>query len=143
MAGVKFKGDFRKLQQLIGGFEKLQTKRFREQMNRRMAETALELAHDGFERSISPYGQRWRNPKYRNGMPLRDTGRLEASIRPNSSATRFELSTNVIYAATHQWGRGPIPQRMFLPNSTQGFGGRWRRALFAVAHNQVTSALGR
>lgn len=143
MAGVRFKGDTRKLMALTKGFDQLATKRFREQLNRKLARTALELTHDGFDRSITPYGVRWKNPRYRRGMPLRDTGRLMASIRPIGNAERFELLTNVVYAATHQWGRDAIPQRMFMPNGTQGFGGRWRRALYQTATGHVHAALGR
>jgi len=143
MAGVRFKGDSRKLQQLASRFGQLATAKSKAELNRKLAREALELAHDGFDRSITPYGVRWKNPKYRRGQPLRKTRRLESSIRPSATGLDFGLVTNVIYAATHQWGRDAIPQRMFLPNGRQGFGGRWRRALQAIADNHVRETLGR
>lgn len=143
MAGVRFKGDSRKLKALSDSFQQLASRRAKEKLNRKLAEEALELTHDGFDRSITPYGKRWKDPKYRSGQPLRLTGRLEASIRPIGSSEGFVLVTNVVYAATHQWGRDAIPQRMFLPNGSQGFGGRWRRALQQVANEHVQMTLGR
>lgn len=143
MAGVRFSGDSQKLVALIGRFEELSTKRWREKLNRKLAEEALHLAHEGFEKSRNPYGEKWKKLKYRNGQPLRLTGRLEASIRPVSSAERFVLETNVVYSATHEFGRGPIPQRQFLPIGARGFGGTWRRALFAVVSKHVHDALRR
>lgn len=141
--GFRFKGDTRQLMKLAGDFEELASKRFRSQMSRKLAAACLELAYDGFDRSIDPYGKRWKNPKYRSGKPLLDTGRLRASIRPVASVDLVALDVNVIYGATHQFGRGPIPQRQFLPIASMGFGGRWRRALTQVMRDERQDVLGR
>lgn len=49
---------------------------------------------------------------------LADRGLLKASVTSNAvrqiSAQRIEYGTNLIYAATHQYGRGRIPARPFL-----------------------------
>lgn len=50
----------------------------------------------------------------RSAKILQDTGRLKNSIVASSTVDRAEVGTNVIYAATHQFRRGPIPAREFL-----------------------------
>lgn len=142
---VSFKGDFFKFARLVEQVGKLGKPEFRARSMKLAAAEALELAHDGFARSISPYGRRWKNPKHRTGKPLLDTGRLVGSIAPFSDARRFELRTNVVYAAVHQWGWSErnIPQRQFLPDSATGFGGRWREALLRVMKEERRATLGR
>lgn len=93
-------------------------------------------------------GAAWKplGPRSRKGVPLRDTGRLMASISAQPTASGVIVGTNLIYAATHQFGdpkrkpkrakylrwspRGStavhfakkvsIPQRRFLPVSDKG-----------------------
>lgn len=50
----------------------------------------------------------------RGAKILQDTGRLKQSITAISSVEGAEVGTNIVYAATHQKGRGKIPQRQFL-----------------------------
>jgi phage gpG-like protein len=144
MAGVRFRGDFAKLQKLADAFgKKLATPQWRTELNRKLAAESLDLTMEGFERSIDPYGRRWKKLKYRVGQPLLDTGRLRASIRPLANAARFELKTPVVYAATHQHGRDAIPRRMYLPNGARGFGSRWSRRLARIVRQEVKTTLGR
>ena len=56
----------------------------------------------------------WKSIDYRKGKILQDTGRLRASIRPSSDNTSATVGTNLDYAATHNYGRGSIPQRKFM-----------------------------
>lgn len=56
----------------------------------------------------------WVPLKYRKGKALQDTGRLRNSITPRNTKDEAVVGTNVIYAATHNYGRGAIPQRKFL-----------------------------
>ena len=56
--------------------------------------------------------------------PLRDKGLLLASVTPGRMATTIgpltlSAGSGLIYAATHNFGRGPIPQRQFLGFSKQ------------------------
>lgn len=46
--------------------------------------------------------------------PLIATGRLMRSITYRATNAFAEVGTNLVYAATHQFGRGPIPARPFL-----------------------------
>lgn len=48
-------------------------------------------------------------------QPLLDTGRLRGSITTVVAPRGVAVGTNVKYAATHQFGRGGIPARPFLP----------------------------
>jgi phage virion morphogenesis protein len=63
------------------------------------AEVAL-----GFNDGADPYGNAWAHPVFRDGQPLRDTGRLMNSITHNADDKGVEIGTNVCYAATHQFG---------------------------------------
>ena len=50
----------------------------------------------------------------RGGKTLIDTGRLLNSITYRATSRFVDVGTNVIYAATHQFGRGAIPARPFI-----------------------------
>jgi len=52
--------------------------------------------------------------RLRGNKILTATGRLRRSISYRASARQVLIGTNVIYAATHQFGRGRIPARPFL-----------------------------
>ena len=91
-----------------------------------MAAEATDLVAEGFRAGTAPDGTPWRplaRARARNrkrgdrGKPLMDTGRLRASVttRPSLTADGFVISADPIYAATHQYGRGPIPARPYLP----------------------------
>lgn len=91
-----------------------------------MAAEATDLVAEGFRSSTSPAGAPWRplaRARARNrrkgdrGKPLVDTGRLRASVttRPQVSEDGFVITADPVYAATHQYGRGAIPARPFLP----------------------------
>ena len=45
---------------------------------------------------------------------LMDSGRLANSITFDADNKQVEIGTNLVYAATHQFGRGKIPARPFL-----------------------------
>lgn len=78
----------------------------------------------GFKASQSPYGQAWKRPLLRNGQPLRDTGRLRASITSQPDADGVTVGTNLIYARIHQYG-GTIKAKnapfLVFPNGQGGF----------------------
>jgi|SRR5579871_3581557 len=80
-----------------------------------LAEEARRLIWLGFQQSRSPDGNAWERLKYREGMPLLDSGRLRNSIQVTPTQTGISVRTNLVYAATHQYGRDHIPARPFLP----------------------------
>jgi phage virion morphogenesis protein len=58
----------------------------------------------GFRQSQDPYGRPWAPLKSRKGQPLKDTGRLAASITDQVTDDSVTVGTNVQYAAPHQFG---------------------------------------
>ncbi|MEC7121109.1 MAG: phage virion morphogenesis protein [Pseudomonadota bacterium] len=59
----------------------------------------------GFKTSRSPWGEPWQPLKYRQGQPLRDTGRFQASITHIVQSETVEIGTNIQkYPPIHQFG---------------------------------------
>lgn len=115
-----------------------------------MASEATDLVADGFRSSTSPGGVAWRplaRARARNrrrgdrGKPLVDTGRLRASVttRPQVSEDGFVITADPIYAATHQYGRGAIPARPFLP--LPDLPAAWRERLADAAREAMATLI--
>lgn len=69
---------------------------------------------------------------------LQDTGRLRGSIIPGTRGSkRAFVSTNLFYAATHQYGRGNIPARPFMWISRSGLDKMHKVALDWVMHGRA------
>jgi phage gpG-like protein len=98
-------GDTKRLRGLLNGLGALQTPAFLRQLNAQLAEEARAQVVESFERGVDPYDRPWLPNRFRGGETLRDTGRLLSSIAPSQvTADGFRLSTNVKYAAIHQYG---------------------------------------
>ena len=79
-----------------------------------------------FENERSPEGIKWqslsparikqRKKRSKKGhfKILSDTGELRRSVAYQAFKNRVIFGSNLIYAATHQFGRGKIPARPFL-----------------------------
>jgi phage virion morphogenesis protein len=111
------RGDFDKLRDLIHSTELLGSKTWKRELFRSLAEEAQDLVNDAFEQSRDPYGASWPASEQRRrgkgergvtrrgrGQILRDTNRLYSSIHSRPSASGFVISTNVPYAAIHNFG---------------------------------------
>ncbi len=57
-----------------------------------------------FVSARDPWGTAWQPLKVRKGQPLRDTGRLKASINYQVYPDFVEIGTNLKYAPYHQFG---------------------------------------
>lgn len=102
---VSVKGDFSELAQLSEKLEQISGDEFRRESVQRLAEEARTQVLLGFEQSRDPYGNPWKPPVTRpGGKPLLDKGRLRNSINVKSNQSGFIVSTDVSYAATHQYG---------------------------------------
>lgn len=64
----------------------------------------------GFKTGIDPWGSPWAKLKFRQGQPLRDTGRLNRSIVAKADATGVTVGTNVEHARVHQYGATIVPK---------------------------------
>jgi len=70
----------------------------------------------GFRNSADPYGNDWAPLKSREGQILRDSGRLLGSFVHSANLNGLlRVGSPLIYAATHNEGRGPIPKRQIIP----------------------------
>ena len=65
----------------------------------------------GFRAGQEPSGARWKPLRFRNGQPLRDTGRLLASITSQAGDDYVDIGTNVKYGPVHQFGAVIKPKK--------------------------------
>ncbi len=119
MAGVR--GDFAKLQRLVGTFRMLKAQGAR-RVTKQMSLEALDLVHSCFDNERSPDGVPWirsQRAARDGGKTLQDTRRLKNSIASRvTSSTSFSLVTKVIYAAIHNFG-GEIRRKERLQRRTR------------------------
>lgn len=76
-----------------------------------------EQAPDGTKwKPLSPARIKQRMRRHRTGQMkiLQDVGELRRSIQYEATQTYVRIGSNLIYARTHQFGRGKIPARPFL-----------------------------
>lgn len=87
-----------------------------------IGEYLAEQTKQRFDQGIAPDGSPWAplSPRYAKRKPKHKTEPLLLSevlrdtIRYQAGRQSVEVGTDRIYAATHQFGRGPIPARPFL-----------------------------
>jgi phage gpG-like protein len=131
-AGVH--GDFAAANRLVVGLGRIAQRGQLEALAQEMGATALDEVLTCFERSVDPYDRPWQQLRYRNGQILVDTARLRNSLHAIHEGRTFGVGTDVVYAATHNYGdpRRNIPRRMFVPDG-EHLGWRFRAALEATA----------
>lgn len=136
-------GDFAGLAALRDGLAALGDGAARAGLLANLAEEGRRLTRQGFRRSRDPYGGAWAPLKVRvGGRPLMDTGRLLNSLATRADAGGFWVESGVVYAATHQHGRGAIPRRQYLPeDATGGLPAAWRAAFAHAAEAYLTTLL--
>ena len=123
-----------------------------------------ELSRLNFVDGSDPYGTAWAHPIFRDGQPLRDTGRLMNSMTHRATAGGVAIGTNVEYAGTHQQGatvkaknkpllkfKTPagwiskkavtIPARPFLPTPEGGLPESWRITIIRTVSDQLEEGL--
>lgn len=98
------RGDLSKLAELRSAIRAAASGALRARLLKAAASEALTQVQLEFRESVDPTGQPWKPLKYRDGMPLRDTGRLANSFSSRPTTTGFVVGTNVSYAAYHQYG---------------------------------------
>lgn len=76
-------------------------------LNETLAEALRESTLERFKQSRAPSGKRWRTSiraAESGGKTLIDTTQLRNSIKSTADTSGFAVGTNVVYAATHQFG---------------------------------------
>lgn len=94
-------------------------------VSKQIAIEAQVLVGESFQKGQAPDGSPWAPPRFRNGQPLRDTGRLGASIIVTDTGSGFEVGTNVLYAGVHQHGAVITAKRarqLYSKKLGRGFG---------------------
>jgi phage virion morphogenesis protein len=135
------KGDFKGLEDLRRRFAALSTPVARVGLAKALAEEARHQVQEGFRASRDPYGRPWKPLASRSGQPLRDTGRLMGSLTSKTATVAtergFTVSTDVKYAAVHQYGATIVAKnapylRFRVGGARPRSGGQW------VSKKQVT-----
>jgi len=152
---VPVSGDFGALAKIQGQIAHLPTEG-KIRVIRACAQEGRLLVEEGFEAGKAPSGAPWA-PVRRGGQPLRDTGRLLASLTPKVSAAGFAIESTVAYAGVHQYGatvtakkgrslgtpkagwfgvKVVIPARPFLPDGN-ALPGPWETRLTEAAEDAL------
>lgn len=93
-----------------------------------------------FRNGVDPYGNKWAPIHHRKGQPLLDTGRLRNSIKHDVRGIDIYLTSPLIYADTHNNGRGAIKKRRFTPDK-RGLPRKWLDEYETIMLEQVNKAL--
>ena len=105
MSGVRIEGDVRKLYKQLSKLENIDMRN----VNAVLAEAIRASTLDRFRNEEAPDGTKWKPSKRTSTSRKREkiltnTGRLKRSINSKADRRGFAVGTNVVYAATHQFG---------------------------------------
>lgn len=117
MAGVRITGANKKLEELAARMKRVSTTLHKKGLYTELAAVMHKDVMRSFSNSKTPYGKPFAKLKSRKGKPLVKTGKLRESVKMFADSKRFGVATDLIYAATHNYGRKPIPQRQFMATS--------------------------
>lgn len=101
------RGEYSKLSRLIKRMQNISSPDWRAGLSAAAAEAARERVAASFAEERDPWGRPWKKSlraKLEAGQTLSDTGRLRRSFAYRATPKGFIIGTNVIYAATHQYG---------------------------------------
>lgn len=108
------------------------------------AETALDFVAESFEKGTDPYGAKWpqsARARKQSGQTLVDDGILRNSFTDKISADSFTVTSNVKYAAIHQFG-GEIQQKPRLQTLRFNKKGRFVKKTAKRIARTVTTTIG-
>ncbi|WP_321495628.1 phage virion morphogenesis protein [uncultured Desulfobacter sp.] len=105
MAGISFKMDFFKANQVLGrAVSKIAN---RQQLSETLGEQLVSSTIRRFEDESGPDGKTWKKSgraDAQGGQTLSDSGRLKSSVNYEASPAAVAVGTNAEYAAIHQFG---------------------------------------
>lgn len=100
-------------------------------LNNAIAEALRSGTIDRFEQTKSPDGTAWKRSiraSAKGGLTLTMTTNLKTSIHARATEEGAEVGTNLVYAATHQFGAsGRTIRAKNKPNLMFQYNGRWIR----------------
>ena len=90
------------------------------QLLNEIATTFKTETHEG--KRWAPVGEKTlgRRRGHGGGKILQDTGTLRRSFEHKATNSNVKIGTQVVYAPTHEFGRGNIPARPMLPTKKRG-----------------------
>lgn len=103
MAGIRLEGDTRRLLHRLQLYRDLDKRAINNVLSSDVRSSTVQR----FKTSRSPEGKKWKTSiraSSNGGKTLVDTARMRNSIRRKADDSGFAVGTNVIYAATHQYG---------------------------------------
>lgn len=103
MAGIRLEGDVRKLLHRLQFYRDLDKKGLNNVLSQGVRSSTVRR----FKTGKGPNGKKWKTSiraAEEGGKTLVQSARMRNSIRRKSDAGGFAVGTNVIYAATHQYG---------------------------------------
>lgn len=103
MSSIRVEGDTRGLMNKLKRFSEIDRKKINATLGAQVRSTTMER----FKRSKDPTGKRWKTSiraASEGGKTLIQTAQLRNSIRVKSDASGLAVGTNLVYAATHQFG---------------------------------------
>lgn len=129
-------GDFARLDRLIAACDTAASGSLRRAILDRAAPVVADLVRDTFARARSPNNPKWRRLKdaRERGRPiLRKTDALyDYATRVVPMGDSLVIAIPLPYAARHQYGGAPVPQRQYLPIG-ESLPRRWQTRVNAVA----------
>lgn len=117
-----------KLAALRRAFAPLQSGEFIRTCNKLCAAQALSLVQSGFRKGVDPYGAPWAplkhpSPRRKGGRVLVDTGRLKNSFHAEGTERGFNITSDVAYAALHNYG-GSVSHPARRQRNIHDYGGK-------------------
>lgn len=125
MYSIRLEGDTRRVLRKIKRFSEIDKKK----INAALSETSRDSTLERFKQSRDPEGKRWQTSiraAQEGGKTLIQSAQLRNSIKSKSDVSGFAVGTNVVHAATHQFGENGRTIRASKAKALRfQVGGRW------------------
>lgn len=138
---VRISGDLAKLEEWRRRFGAAAVAKVKQTILEVVAEEALALVAEGFEKEQAPSGAKWAPLKVRVGKILQDTGRLRSSFhRKTIGGSSVTIGPAVKYAPFHQSGTTRMVARPMVPDGKMP--AKWQERLNAAAEDVMAEMFG-
>lgn len=141
MAGIRLEGDVRKLLHRLQFYSELDKKAINNVLSQGVRSSTVRR----FKIGKGPDGKKWKTSiraSAEGGKTLVQSARLRNSIRRKADAGGFAVGTNVIYAATHQYGARRVIRARKAKLLRFQVDGHWAAAKKVLIHIPARPFLG-